>query len=53
MTLRPLRCVVASGPDQLALVRAAHIGLPFAGKINKRAGMARVVTVAIITNAAF
>ena len=35
MTLRGFRCVVASGPDQLALVRAAHIGLPFAKKINK------------------
>jgi len=28
-------CVVASGPDLLALVRAAHIGLLFAAKIDE------------------
>ena len=32
---RRCRCVVASGPDRFAPVRAAHIGLPFAEKINK------------------
>ena len=42
---RRSRCVVASGPGQLALVRAAHIGLLFVSEINiKKKGPPRMVT---------